>query len=158
GAPGVDSRQTEGVAEEGDWFGDALIALSEGGNQDYSLAVGVPGESVGDLSRAGAVVVIRSGLEEDTTRILTPAAAGVDSVQTVGVAEADDFFGASLGAGAFSSVNGEFGDLLVIGVPFESVGDQTRAGAIVIPELSLVGIAIGPPPYDHQIWTQGARG
>jgi hypothetical protein len=158
-ATGVDSLQTEGVAEAGDWFGFALVAGDFDASGADDLAVGVPGESVGNTPRAGAVNLIfgatGAGLNATTTQIWTQSAAGVDSLQTGGVAEAGDGFGSSLSAGDFADWGGQ--DQLLVGVPFESVGNWIRAGAVVAVDL-FPDAPFGPPPYEHQVWTQGAAG
>lgn len=155
---GVNSLQTVGDAEPGDWFGFALVAGDFDGSVLFDdLAIGVPGESVGNLTRAGAVNLIfggGGGLSGALNQIWTQTAPGVDSRQTLGVAEADDGFGSSLSAGNFNNFNR---DHLVVGVPFEGLPGQQRAGAVEVVNL-WPGVMVGPPPWDHQIWTQGAPG
>jgi hypothetical protein len=117
------------------------------------LAVGVPGETVGNADTAGAVNVIygsRVGLSAAGNQIWTQGADGVDSLQTRGVAEAGDAFGWAVAAGDF---NGDGFDDLAVGVN-ERVGDKQGAGAVNVIYGSRTGLTVA----GNQIWTQGAPG
>jgi hypothetical protein len=150
-AAGVDSEQTDGVAEVLDSFGYSLAAGDFNGDGRHDLAVGVPGESVRDLYIAGAVNIVYGspqGLRSVGDQIWTQSAIGVDSSQTVGVAEAGDWFGSTLSAGRF---NDDDADDLAIGVPGESVGRLDWAGAVNVVYGS---DALGLTAIGNQIWTQ----
>jgi hypothetical protein len=84
------------------------------------LAVGVPTESVGSISRAGDVNVLygsASGLSGTGSQLFT---------QVAGAVEAGDRFGSALATGDFN--NNGFADLAA-GAPLEDVGATVDAGA-----------------------------
>ena len=113
------------------------------------LAVGVPGESIGAIQRAGAVNVLygaAGGLAGAGGQLFSQDAADV-----AGTAEADDRFGAALAAGDFN--NNGFADL-AIGVPFEDIGASFQAGAVNVLYGAAGGLAAAG---DQQFW-QGAGG
>jgi disulfide bond formation protein DsbB len=89
------SSGVEDVAEEFDLFGFALAAADFGGSSQADLAVGVPGESLGDIIEAGAVNVLygsSGGLTATGDQFWHQDSPGV-----VGDgAEVQDFFGRSL--------------------------------------------------------------
>jgi len=83
-----------GAHEEGDLFGAALAAGDVDGDGRDDLAVGVPGEAIGDAAKAGAAVVLYgsgAGLTGTGAQAFNQATPGVP-----GVAEAGDLFGASV--------------------------------------------------------------
>jgi hypothetical protein len=89
------------------------------------LAVGVPGENVGNINDGGAVNVLPG-----SAGLLTGVGSQIFTQDTVGVgsaAEGNDFFGAALAAGDFN--NDTFADL-AIGVLFEDAGSIIDAGAV----------------------------
>lgn len=110
-----------GGAEEGDRFGASLAA----GGTDATgrwLAIGAPGEDIGSVRDAGAVVLI--GLQPDGSRRSWFISQETDGIS--GSAEAGDQFGASLAA-----VGGADGVVdLAVGVPFEDLGSVIDAGNV----------------------------
>jgi hypothetical protein len=109
------------------------------------LAVGVPTESVGSISRAGAVNVLygsASGLSGTGSQLFTQDTPGV-----VGRAEPGDDFGAAVAAGDFD--NDGFADLAV-GVDLEDAGAVADVGAVNV----LYGSASGLS--GRQLFTQVA--
>jgi disulfide bond formation protein DsbB len=131
------------TAEAGDRFADALASGDFNGDQRDDLAIGVPGESIGTILRAGAVHVLYGSdtrLTVRGTQFFHQDVAGFD-----GLAQTDDGFGASLAAGRY---NGDFGFDLVIGVPLDHVGTTTDAGALHV--LVSTGGALQPTQYWHQ--------
>ena len=116
---------TADPAEAGDRFGATLAAGDTTGNGRAELVIGVPGEDVGTVESAGAVMVLVGGTSG-------PVATGskVISQETPSVvdsAEAGDQFGAALALGDF---NGDGRRDLAVGVPNESVSTAAQAGAV----------------------------
>jgi hypothetical protein len=149
-----DTRAIEGVAEAGDLFGASLASGDFDGDGRDDLAVGVPGEDVGDCAvacerDAGAVNVIyggTGGLGLAGDQIFTQDTAGIQ-----GVAERYDLMGFSLAAGDFNN-NGR--DDLAIGVPGEDVGRDDSAGAVHV----LFGTASGLGASGDLLFTQDTPG
>jgi FG-GAP repeat protein len=130
------SQNSTGIldaCEEGDFFGLALAAGDFNGDGQSDLAVGVPSESVGNISFAGAVNVLYgvrvdvpgfefAGLIAQNNQLFTQ-----DTSSVLDTAEEGDNFGIALTAWNFGS--GTEADL-AIGVPFEDVGNIGNAGAV----------------------------
>src|SRR6185436_20149120 len=113
------------------------------------LAIGVPGEKVNLLGKAGAVAVIfgsAAGLTDVGNQLWDQDSTGIGET-----AEQGDNFGLSLAAGDFDD---DTFDDLVIGVPFEDIGPSQDAGAVHVIYGSLTGLdAAG-----SQVWWQGNGG
>jgi hypothetical protein len=115
----------EGSAEAGDGFGGALAAGDFDGDGYDDLAVGVSGEDVGDVARAGAINVLygsATGLIATGDQLWDQSTAGIE-----GSPELDDHFGSALAAGDFDE-NGFYD--LAIGAPGEFIGDSPRGGVV----------------------------
>jgi hypothetical protein len=128
---------TGDAAEIDDLFGWSLAAADFDNDGDDDLAVGVPGESLGDDTNAGIVNVFVGGTEDPL------AASLLLSDDTPGVATAvedDDRFGGALAAGNFN--NDAFGDLAV-SAPGESRGRKFAAGAVHVISGSAIGLSGG---------------
>ena len=113
------------------------------------LALGVPGENVGNLFNAGAVNVIygtNAGLSAAADQIWHQDSPGVE-----GVASGGDSFGATVVCGNF---NVDQYDDLAIGVPGEDVGSMVDAGAVNI----LLGSNAGLTAAGNRIWHQDVVG
>jgi hypothetical protein len=111
------------------------------------LAVGVPTESVGNISRAGAVSVLygsAGGLTGTGSQLVTQDTPGV-----LGSPEAGDNFGVAVASGDFN--NDGFADLAV-GVDLEDVGASADAGVVSV----LYGSASGLTGTGSQLFTQVA--
>jgi hypothetical protein len=117
----------------GDFNGDGIA----------DLAAGVPGKQIGSIVQAGAVSVLYG-----TPGGLTSAESqqwNQDSIDVEETAETSDFFGWSVGAGDF---DGDGFDDLAVGVPGESVGTKTSAGAVNV----LYGSGAGLTAAGDQVW------
>jgi hypothetical protein len=104
------------------------------------LAVGVPGEDIGTIGSAGAVVALygsAGGLTTNGTQLLTQAG---------GATELNDAFGGVLAAGDFNQDG--FADLAV--GAGEDVGSVTDAGAVSM----LVGSSSGLTTVGGRLFTQ----
>ncbi|MET7280500.1 peptidoglycan DD-metalloendopeptidase family protein [Kribbella sp. NPDC005582] len=124
------------------------------GDSRSDLAVGAPGESVGNLDSAGSVNVLYGSAAgvSTTGNILI----NQDNPGIVGVSERGDAFGHATTCGDFN--NDGFGDLAV-GVPHESVEvatgeDVYDAGAVNI----FYGSSIGLITTGNQVFTQSSAG
>lgn len=142
------SSGVEGKAETGDSFGSAVTVGDFNGDGFSDVAVGVPNETIGTASRAGAVNVLYGsltvGLASGGNQIWTQDASGVR-----GTAETDDAFGTSLASG---DLNGDgFADLAV-GVPGEDLGTGFAGGSVNV----LYGSASGLTSDGNQSWDQSS--
>ncbi len=153
------SPDVNDLAEASDFFGRSLSTGDFNGDGRDDLAIGVPLEDVdtgaGTMPDAGAVNVLygsSNGLSATSPR---PDQFWTQSTTDVNdLAEAGDFFGASLSTGDF---NGDGRDDLAIGVPFEDV----KTGAVTIIDAGAVDVLYGSSnglsatsPRPDQIWTQ----
>ncbi len=120
-----DSNQIRNKAEADDRFGETL-ATGDFNRDGYAdLAVGVPGESFGSITEAGAVNVLygsSSGLRGAGNQFWRQGDTGV-----LDGTEPGDQFGAALAAGDF---DGDGFDDLAVGVPGEKVGGHEAAGMV----------------------------
>src|SRR5688572_16924224 len=101
------------------------------------LAIGVPGEDVGDTD-AGAVAVLYGG--PSGLRAAGDQFWHQDSLNIAGDSSPGDRFGAALAVGDF---NGDGIDDLAIGVPGDEVSGNEDAGGITIIFGSLSGLITG---------------
>jgi hypothetical protein len=119
-----DSPGIEGGPETHDYFGFALAAGDFDNNGYDDLAIGVPGEAIHSLDRAGIVHVLystSSSLSTSGSQLWQQGAGGL-----LGTQGAQENFGYSLASGNFDNWEG---DDLAIGVPFE--GYNTGTGSHV---------------------------
>ncbi|MBE9041139.1 FG-GAP repeat protein [Oscillatoriales cyanobacterium LEGE 11467] len=137
------------VAEAGDRFGGALTAGDFDGDGRDDLAVGSPGESVGNIEDAGAAVVIYGSanrLSANGHQTWHQNRTGI-----LDEAETGDRFAASLTAGDF---NGDGIDDLGIGVPEEDIDNASNAGAVNV----IYGTANRLSATGDQFWHQNSFG
>ena len=142
-------------------IGSASVSTYADFNNDGfdDLAIGIPGETVGGFSDAGAVSIIygsSSGLRSSAAGDGSGRAdqfwhQNIPSVEEA--VEQQDRFGSSLSAGDF---NGDGFMDLAIGVPFESVGTLQGAGAVHVLYGSNSGLQSSAPA--DQLWTQNSAG
>jgi hypothetical protein len=128
-------------ADRGDVFGFDLTWCFFDGDEYPDLAVGVPGENVGNATAAGAVHVIYGGPNGLSRRnqLITQNSRGMDDR-----AETFDFFGEYLTA---IDVDGDSRCDLVVGVPSEDIGSKRDAGAVHV----IFGSASGLGPRNQFI-------
>lgn len=134
-SPGV-----PGALEAGDAFGSALAVGYFDDDDNADLAIGSPGEAVGDLAGAGSVTVLYG--EDTGIDTLRTLLVHQDSVGVATTAEAGDRFGASLASGDFLK---DGYDDLVIGVPGEDLfNDVMRfdAGLVQVLPGSAAGLVV----------------
>jgi hypothetical protein len=118
------NQDTPGVPDEGetgDDFGAALAAGDFNGDTFADLAIGAPGESLNNIANAGAVTVLYgspSGLSQDEVEQWTQNSPGI-----LDRAEVGDKFGAALAASYCTIPCSGISDTLIVGVPFENVGE-----------------------------------
>ncbi len=138
------------AAEPDDLFGQALASGDFNGDGRADLAVGVPGQPVGEVS-AGAVHVFYAagtqGLAAAGNEVFHQGRPGM-----LGAAEEGDLFGFALAAGDF---NGDGFRDLAVGVPSEDVEAPGQSeGATQV----LYGAPSGLGTASNQLWTQSSPG
>ncbi|WP_328498804.1 FG-GAP-like repeat-containing protein [Streptomyces sp. NBC_00414] len=114
-----------GVSEKNDAFGGRLSAGDANGDGYPDLAVGVPGEAIGSVAKAGSVVLLKGGRGG-----LTGTGAQAfhqDTANVPGVAEKNDVFGGSL---RLLDVTGDGKADLTVGAPGEDLGTVRNGGAV----------------------------
>jgi 3-hydroxy-3-methylglutaryl CoA synthase len=139
----------EGWGEADDQFGFSLASGDFNGDGFYDLAVGAPGEAVGELAGAGAVNVLYgsdAGITADNNKQWYQDVDGVE-----GDSEAGDQMGYSLASGDF---NMDGYDDLAIGAPGEAVGQLAGAGAVNV----LYGSDEGITADNNKQWYQDVNG
>jgi hypothetical protein len=116
-----------GAPETDDTMGDALATGDFNGDNFTDLAVGVPGEDIGDTANAGSVIIIYGSV--DGLRDQGSIAFSQDTGAIPGAAEANDQMGAALTTGDF---NGDSFMDLAVGCPGEAIGTTGLAGAVIV--------------------------
>ncbi|MEU4147097.1 integrin alpha [Streptomyces parvulus] len=125
-----------GTAEAGDQFGtsvsmDNYRPADETYNSDAMLAVGVPGESVGEVPSAGMVSVVRI---QPTGAVSTLATIDATVADVEGDPASGDFFGqrVTLANRDASVVTGPATARLAVAVPGRDVGAAKDAGVVQV--------------------------
>lgn len=140
-----DSPSVAGVPETGDGFGTTVVCGNFNLDQYDDLAIGVPGEDVGNAVDAGAVQILfgsNAGLTAAGNELWHQDVGAVGDQ-----AESGDRFGAALAAGDFDD---DVADDLAIGVPGEDLGSDDNAGAVNV----LYGGSTGLTDSGNQFWNQ----
>jgi hypothetical protein len=132
---------------EGNAYGFALAAGDFENDGMDDLAIGVPGEQVGDAGSAG-VVYVKSGSAD---MLQDGQFWNQDRTGVLGEADSHDNFGAALATGDF---DGDGYDELVIGAPGEDVGTAYNAGGVNV----LYGSAAGLTGSGDQLFKQSNPG
>ena len=144
-----DSPDIAGANEAGDNLG-YTSASGDFNNDGYpDLAIGAPGESIGDIASAGSVHVIyggATGLRAPGNQVWSQDTPGIQSAP-----EAGDQFGFSLASGDF---NGDGYDDLAVGSVYESVGAEDEAGAVTIIHGGPGGLTVN----GNQLFSQDTAG
>jgi hypothetical protein len=115
------------------------------------LAVGAPGEGIGNVQGAGALNVFfgsSTGLQA-AGDVLFQGSQPAQGGPVAGTAETSDGFGAAVAKGLFN--DDDFFDVAV-GVPGEAVGSDSEAGAVIV----LFGSPGGITTAGHQTLVQGS--
>jgi hypothetical protein len=147
------TQNTSGVGSDNepfDHFGAALATGNFNGDDFVDLAVGAPGETVGNVDGAGTIFTLvgtDTGVRGSGSQLFNQESPGIAST-----AEYFDAFGSALAAGDF---NGDGSDDLAIGVPNESVGTIEAAGVANVLYSSDSG---GLSSSGSQLIAQGASG
>lgn len=143
------SSGINGAIETGDQFGWVLATGDFDNNGRDDLAIGVPGEDIGDVRNAGAVSVIYGavgGLSSSDDDLWHQ-----NSYRINGASEDGDSFGAALAAGDF---NNDGKDDLASGIPGEDIGSVVDAGAVSV----IYGSARDLTHVGDELWHQNSPG
>lgn len=124
----VQSQRITGPVFAGPEFLEAASMASGDFNRDGfdDLAVGFPGVD-GETPTSGNVLILRGGTSGLSTIVPQRLQQGVDGLADS--AATLEFFGAALATG---DINGDRTDDLIVGVPGEKVGTETRGGIHLI--------------------------
>jgi hypothetical protein len=132
-----------------DNYGAALTAGDFNADGFVDLAIGIPGQRISSVLRAGAVNVLFGtpiGLATSGDLFLRPGANGLE-----GTTDEDDEFGSVLAAG---DLTGDGFDDLVVGVPNDDIDGKNDAGTVsVIP-----GSGSGPSGANDVVFQEGSNG
>lgn len=109
----------EGSLEAGDRFGAFILAADVAGDNTLDVMVGIPNESIGSSSNAGAVSLFPAA--EGVLDVATDELFYADQTIFEGVAQTNALFGTSI-----ITINED----IIIGAPGQNVDGNTSAGSI----------------------------
>jgi hypothetical protein len=143
---GQNTGLVEETAETGDQFGSSLAAANFGQSNLADLAIGVPGEDIGDATDAGAVNVLFGSTTGVT--VFNDQLWHQDREGIADVAEEADGFGISLAAANFGKSSQAD---LAIGVYLEGIsGTAELAGAVSVIYGGSAGLTASGDQFLHQ--------
>jgi len=143
------SASVKDTCEQGDRFGDALVAGDFNNDGKDDLAIGVPSEDIGTILNAGAVNVLYGSASRLQASSPDDQFWHQNTAGVLDASEQDDFFGDTLASGDF---DGDGRDDLATGVPGEDIATINSAGCVNVLYGSLTGlIATG-----DQLWHQNS--
>jgi hypothetical protein len=146
-----DNPEVDGASEPMDRFGDSLSSGDFNSDGIDDLAIGIPGEDIGNVGEAGAIQVIYGSISGLSATLAHPDQFwSQDSSDIENGAEFNDLFGSALSAGDY---NGDGIDDLAIGSPAEDLGPVESAGAVDIIYGSSDGLSATLIQAD-QFWTE----
>lgn len=121
-----ESANVPGVCETGDDWGRAVTAGNVDGDAGPEVLVGVPGEAIGSLKKAGTYTV----LQPTSTGMTGTGSFGVSqsTANVPGTVESGDAFGSAL---VLRDVNGDNRMDTLVGAPTEDVDPVRDAGQVV---------------------------
>lgn len=152
------SPGTAGAAESGDRFGASIDAFATFTSHPVvRVAIGVPGEDVGDLRDAGLVGWAVIDLFDSPRGVSLIQGTGVALTQrspgVAGTPEAGDRFGEAVVTGEYGTDGGR--RHLVVGAPTEDVGAVVASGSVALTRVAEDGAAMTGP---SAAWTQDEPG
>ncbi|MFI1359285.1 S1 family peptidase [Streptomyces sp. NPDC020898] len=115
-------------SETGDRMGDAIAAGTAATGEPF-VVIGVPGEAVGTVAKAGAAFYVRGN---------TSVTVNQDSAGVPGAVEANDGFGGSVAADA---------NFLAVGAPGEAIGTDAGAGNLAVFSHTLTTTGLPTPKF-----------
>ncbi|MFI1952911.1 S1 family peptidase [Streptomyces xinghaiensis] len=131
-----DTAGVPGAPEKNDRFGAAVSASPR------HLAIGIPGEAIGDKASAGGTQILAHGT--DTGAAPEPLGfADQDNTGINGSAESGDQFGAAVAMTGYrpSGATSATDTLLAVGSPGEGLDGMNNAGRVVVLQISAAGKA-----------------
>lgn len=133
---GTDASGLSDVAEPGDQFGASISMTGyrpsgASSTTEALLAIGVPGEAIGDVASAGMVTVVRVQASGAITEVRSVDASSID---VEGDPTAGDFFGqrVTIANTDTSVVTSSDTVRLAVGVPGRDVGSVEDAGVVQV--------------------------